>query len=330
MKTFITTLLLNIVCIAALCQRTDISFEKYPFKMEVLQRLTDKKDSIMPTYTAGQFQYIDTRTHTTVFEKTFEVAYPFDGRNAAVIKSGDKFGIIDRTGHMLVEPQYSDFQFWDTPFNENLVFFNAQYRQAFDLNRGIFITPSNGCRKPLIIWPFGIVFKENNKYGIESRKPVHQNKEEHLIPPTFDSIYLITPTMFIGRRGNNFVLLDSIGKKVLPGDYKDLIISRAINDHSYPRIIGLKSGEEWEYYSLNEPRQLFLKSRFKCRSIGEVKIKNAFGIYNEHGKDHVLFTDNRIMKDSYDWISDNGTLGITNDAVYIIGEDGNSFLYYKK
>jgi hypothetical protein len=330
MKAAIVTFLLNIFFLSAQCQNPNINFAGYPFDIKVLQGLADRKDSIMPAFKDGKFQYVDVKTGTKIFEKTFDVAYPFDGRNAAIIKSGDKYGIIDRHGKLLVEPQYLSFQLWDTPFRENFVSFNNASVYVFDLQSGIFVTPGNGCAKPFIERPCCVLYKQGSKYGVSKIIDNDYNNQRPLMAPVFDTVYLINATMAIGNKEDRIICIDTASKPFFVGIYQEVLMSRPRNEFSYPWVIGLKSSKEWEYYSIGAKLKLLLTSEFKCSGIGEVRIKNAFGIYEERGKFHVLYLDNQTMKEGYDWISENGTIGIAGDSVYIIGGDGIPFLYYRK
>lgn len=330
MKATIITFLLNIYCIVGLCQDSAINLAGYPFDIKVLQSLADIKDSIMPAFRDGKFQYVDVRTRTCVFGKRFDVAYPFNGRNAAIIKSGDKYGIIDRHGKLLVAPQFLSFQLWNTPLRENLVSFGLASDYVFDLQKGIFVNPGNGCAKPFIERPCCVLYKHGSKYGISKIIDNDYNNLRPLMEPVFDTVYLINASMAIGNKEDRIISIDTAGKPFFLGIYQEILMSKPKNDFSYPWVIGLKADKEWEYYSIEPKLKLLFKNEFKCSSIGEVRIKNAFGIYKEKGKYHILFLDNQTMEEGYDWISENGTIAIADDVVYIIGDDGVPFLYYGK
>ncbi|KAA5532192.1 hypothetical protein F0919_15435 [Taibaiella lutea] len=303
MKAAVITFLLNAFWMAGFCRDSEINLAGYPFDIKVLQNLSDKKDSIMPVFKEGKFQYVDVKTGTRIFEKTFDIAYPFDGRNAAIIKSDGKYGIIDRHGKLLAAPEYRSFQLWDAPFRENFVSFDNASDYGFDLQKGIFVNPGNGCEKPFMERPCCVIYKQGDKYGISKIKDNNYSSQRILIAPVFDTVYLINAAMAIGSKEDKIICIDSSGKPFFLGIYKEVIMSRPLNEFSYPQVIGLNTGRDWEYYRVGLKPELLLTSEFKCSGIGEVRIRNAFGIYQEKGKFHILYQDGQAMKEAYDWIS---------------------------
>ena len=317
----IKTVILLFFAFSKLCSQTKVEFNKLPFDIETLQSLSYKKDSIMPKFITDKFYYVNTKTNEKIFDKGFEIAYPFVGRKSAIIKLNGKFGIVDRKGNLLVEPSYNSFQLWHTTFRENFVAFGGNANNVFDLLNGEYVIPGNGCENPNPERANVSSFKgKNGKYGIiENQKAI--------INPIYDSIYLIKFSLIIVKKKKRIGIIDENNVKLLPFNYEDIIISKPHN-YTIPNLIGLKNENIWEYYQLENKPKLLAKSEFKCRNIGEIIIKNGIGIYKNNQKFNVLFYDGSSMLKEYDWISNDGTIAINEKNIYILGDDGIPFLYY--
>ncbi|MBD8084591.1 hypothetical protein [Chryseobacterium caseinilyticum] len=120
-------------------------------------------------------------------------------------------------------------------------------------------------------------------------------------------------------------VINGNGKIIIPFTYNKILLSS-----KRPNVIGLKNISNWEYYNLSDKLTLILKSKFECMNIGEIANKNGFGIYKINNKYNVLFKDGSSLNKNYDWISDNGTIGIDDNKVFIFGSDKTPFLYYEK
>ena len=310
-----------------------VDFSQFPFEIGSLENLSYHKDDIMPTFIDGKFYYVDLKTGKKITDKGFDVAYPFKGRVSTIVKSGNKFGVIDRSGKLLVEPVYNGFSLWDTFMRENFACFYTGKEKfvVFDLASGNYVTPGNGCGEPGVahtdFWSF---IGDNNKYGIKKVINNDYDNPKEIIPPIFDSVYLITSNLIIVMKNNKIGVIDEHNKNILPFEYDNIILS-SCDESSFPEIMGLFKNANWEYYDINRERpKLILKSEHKCSSMGEINIKTGFGIFEKDGKYNILFTDGSVMKKEYDWISAQGNIAIDNNEVYIIAQDGIPFLYYKK
>jgi len=316
-------ILLLIFSFSKLCSQTKIEVGKLPFNIETLQSLSYKKDSIMPKFISDKFYYVNTKTNKKISKEGFEIAYPFVGRKSAIIKLNGKFGVVDRKSNLLVEPIYNTFQLWDTEFRENFVAFGTNANNVFDLLNGRFVIPGNGCAKPNPeIENLSSYKGKNGKYGINK-------KQKTIIEPIYDSIDLIKYSLIVARKKNKIGIIDEDNSTLLSFSYEDIVIAKPHNYYTIPNLIGLKNGNVWEYYNLGIKPILITKSKFKCQNIGEIIIKNGFGIYKIDQKFNILFYDGSSMVKEYDWISNDGTIAINENKIYILGDDGNPFLYYQ-
>lgn len=306
--------------------QNQLEFKKFPFDMETLQSLSYKKDSIMPRFVSGKFYYLNTKTNKIIGNEGYEVAYPFVGRTSAIIRRNGKYGVVNRKGKLLVEPSYNSFQLWHTPMRENMVAFNNDANSVFDLLQGEFVIPGNGCAEPYVERATIFSFKgATGKYGIYK---IDENQtHKTIIKPIYDSIYLIKFKFIVAKKNNKIGIIDENDNIIIPFTYENIVISKP-KHFTISNFIGLKNETNWEYYQLSNKPILLLKSEFKCQNIGEITIKKGFGIYNHNNKYNILFYDGSSMKNEYDWISNDGTLAMLEDRLYILGDDGIPLLYY--
>ncbi|UTX48922.1 WG repeat-containing protein [Chryseobacterium sp. MA9] len=327
MRQIITILFLTFSI--TLFSQAKIEFDKFPFNIEALKDLSYKKDSIMPKFIGDKFYYININTNKKISEVGFQVAYPFVGRKSTIIKMEDNFGVIDINGNVLAKPTYKSFQLWRTPMRENFAALcrtnNCSSFEVFDLAKGDFVIPDNGCAIPYFERERLISFKsKNKKYGVNQLDENYQNPKT-VIKPVFDSIYDIRRNFITAKKNGKIGVVDGNNKTILPFTYGKIILS-----NERPNLIGLKNNSIWEYYNLFDKLGLVLKSKYECKNIGEIIIDDGFGIYKVNDKYNILFNDGTSLNQNYDWISDKGTIAIDSDKVYIFGNEKVPFLYYEK
>lgn len=312
-----------------LYSQNKIEFDKFPFDMETLQDLSYRKDSIMPKFIDDKFYYINTNTHKKISEIGFQAAYPFVGRKSTLVKTDGNFGIVDSNGKLLTRPIYKVFQLWHTPMRENFVALcqtsDCSSFGVFDLQKGEFIVPGNGCAEPYVERERIIPFKgENKKYGVSKLDENYQNGKT-IIQPIYDTIYHIRKNFIVAKKNGKIGMVNENNNAVLPFSYSKVILSKAD-----PNLIGLKINSNWEYYNVYNKPVLVLKSKFECENIGEMINENGFGIYKINNKYNLLFKDGTSLSQNYDWISDKGTIAIDGNKVFIFANDKTPFLYYEK
>ncbi|WP_102981504.1 WG repeat-containing protein [Chryseobacterium scophthalmum] len=327
MKQIITILFLTFSI--TLFSQAKIEFDKFPFNIEALKDLSYKKDSIMPKFIGDKFYYININTNKKISEVGFQTAYPFVGRKSTIIKVDDNFGVIDMTGNILVKPSYKVFQLMHTSMRENFVALchtnNCSSFEVFDLAKGDYVIPDNGCAIPFFERERLISFKsKNKKYGVNQLDENYQNPKI-VLKPVFDSIYDIRRSLVIAKKSGKIGIVDGNNKITLPFKYNKIIIS-----NERPNLIGLRINSIWEYYNLFDNLGLVLKSKYECKNIGELVVDDGFGIYKINNKYNILFKDGTSLNQNYDWISDKGTIAIDNNKVYIFGNEKIPFLYYEK
>ncbi len=327
MRQIITVLFITFSII--LFSQNKIEFNKFPFDIEALKDLSYKKDSIMPKFVGDKFYYVNVDTNQKISEIGFTAAYPFVGRKCTIIKVDDNFGVIDMSGNILIKPTYKLFQLWHTPMRENFVALcktnNCSSFEVFDLAKGDYVIPDNGCAIPYFERERLIFFKsENKKYGVHELDEKYQNPKL-VLKPIFDTIYNVRRNLVLAKKKGKIGIVDRNNKIILPFIYDKIILSKEKSN-----LIGLKINSTWEYYSLLDNLRLLLKSKYECTNIGEIIVDGGLGIYIENNKYNILFYDGTSLSQKYDWISDKGTVAIDNNKVYIFGNEKIPFLYYEE
>lgn len=289
-----------------------------PFNITTLaNQQTYSLEHISPKFVKGEFFYFNVITKNKEFENGFEEAYPFIGKSA-LIKENGKFGVIDLKGNYLVQPKYESYHLPPYNHDSNLVIFiDFGNEFIFDLNLGKENTSGYTiCEEPAI--PIHSPFKSSeNKYGIKD-----------LIEAKYDSILDIHFDYFVMKKEGKIGVIDKNEKEILPFEYTDYIFSRGDYFVS-PQKIGLKKDKEWNYFEVNEIKgNAIVTSKIECFKMHNIFLKNALGIFKKKESFNILFTNGKKLKKNYNWISDNGLIGIKSKSVYLLNPDGTSTLYY--
>jgi hypothetical protein len=178
------------------------------------------------------------------------------------------------------------------------------------------------CKEPAIP-QFYVLKDENEKVGIK------KNENEIVIEAKYQEVLLVNFTYFIAKQNGKIGVVNFKDEILFPFEFDDVTFSRG-KYGSMPQIIGLKKGGKWEYYgNLTSQKSHIIDSNYKCDITTELSLKNAVGIFALNNKKNILFKDGSILPDDYDWISDNGTIGIQGNKVYLIYDKNNRHLYYE-
>ncbi|MCQ6961035.1 WG repeat-containing protein [Mucilaginibacter aquariorum] len=111
-RTFITLLLVSVIKSYGFAQ-IELPTKSYPFNFKYLAYAAQElivNDTIVPTYQASKYYYINSYTGKKVFKQGFEEAYPFYN-GSGLVKLNGEFGIIKKDGEIIVEPIFPRFQF---------------------------------------------------------------------------------------------------------------------------------------------------------------------------------------------------------------------------
>jgi hypothetical protein len=300
-----------------------------PFDTPALQALSQYKEEIMPTFINGKFYYVNVKTGKKAFVQGFDAAYPFGGENFAIVKAAGKYGVINKNGKYTVSPRYKSFKICSPMPWDHVVTFDSSNDLLFDLDRGKFITRA-GEIDPYIEPVNFVTFKgDDSRFGLKKIINNEYYNQKTLFEPVFDSVYILRPNYFVAAREGTIGIADGEGITLLPFEYDEIISSKPDESRAV-KLIGLRKATEWEYYRLEQKPELILRSAHQCVSLGDITIPGALGVCKSGSKYNVLFRTGTLLSKDYDWISNDATIAIDGNDVYIIGGDGDPFFYYKK
>jgi len=295
---------------------------EFPFDLNTLSiQKAYSIESILPRIENDKFYYLNKKTGKREFENNFEEAYPFIGKSALIKKNG-KYGIIDLNGNYIIKPTYQNYELPPYEEESHLIIFSEEF--IFDLNSGA--KSENGyiiCAEPAIP-EFKTFSNEVNKYGIKKTY-----NDEIIIVAKYDSIIDIHFDFFVVKLKNKIGVINTKGEKLIPFDYEEVTFSRG-NYYSTPQKIGLKKGSKWTYFNLPNPeKNVIISSKQKCIQMHNLLMKNSVGIFEKKKRFNILFENGETLEDYYDWISENGLVGIKNKSVYFLNSNGSSTFYYE-
>ncbi|MEE1945672.1 hypothetical protein VRU48_11190 [Pedobacter sp. KR3-3] len=304
-----------------------------PFNLETLTRLSLRPDSILPSFDGHYFYYKNIKNNQKITEQGFELAYPFNSFDYALIKNGSKFGIIDRNGNLIVDPKQNNFLLSDRLRSYEDYLLVVSEEKSFDLRTGKLASQWIACAEPMA--PALFVFSnKHGKYGLKKRK-VSDNIEDTVVKPTFDSIYFAGHQIAVAKKKNKIGVVDETGQTLFKFDYDDFLIQgfnsggRRFPASYSPQFMGLFKNKKWEYYNLEKGKPVAIISFVhRCEILGDLIVKNGLGIFKDDKKYRILYKDGSSSPEAYDWLSSKASVGISNNKVYLIQADGKRYSYY--
>ncbi|HVZ98378.1 MAG TPA: WG repeat-containing protein [Chitinophagaceae bacterium] len=151
-----------------------------------------------------------------IFQGKYDHIDTFSTEGLAVVRSGLKYGFIDKTGKEIIPPEYSIA----SGFSEGLAavavfegneiiwrYIDATGREAIVCNRkGIFAYPFSGGFARILL-------KDENKWGLIDKA----GKE--LVPPKYDEIGDFSEGMAAVKLNDKYGYIDTTGKEVIQCKY---------------------------------------------------------------------------------------------------------------
>jgi len=291
-----------------------------PFNLSTLvDQQTYSIKNIIPQIEGGKFYYFNQTTNEKEFENGFEEAYPFIGKSA-LIKDNGKYGVIDLKGNYLVQPIYNNYQLPPYEDESNLIIFSDDL--LFDLTLGM--KSENGyiiCEEPAVPHLKSFL-NQKNKYGIKNFS------EKIIVKAKYDSIIDIHTDFFVVKLKDKIGVINKSGETLINFEYDDIIFSRG-EYYTLPQMIGLKKDEKWIYFKIDgSNKKEILSSEYKCFKMHGIFIKNAVGLFKSKKGINILFENGETLKKDFDWISENGLIGIRGKSVFFLNPDGTATKYY--
>lgn len=287
----------------------------YPFKfreLEEFSRYMNPNDTLKPTYIKGSFIYINLNKPKQINKSLYQEAYPYQ-KDYAVVKQGNKYGIINRKGKFVVTPIYSDFHIPDDQYS--VVFEDGSY---FNFASGKQETTEFGEADRW--YPETYAYKVGEKFGIKVKGNINnvEIKGEINIKPVYDSILYTSYKYIIAEYNGKYGIIDTVGNTILPFQYASFVNS----SYDYLYYFALKKDSYWYYYF--NLKQLF-KSKYEPVELRKnkhiFKIKKLYNFFDDSGK--------VMLPQNYKYISGRGCLAVDKrNKIVFLDSKGKAFVYY--
>ena len=268
--------------------------------MESLSGASLETDTIKPFFNDGKFFYENVLSNKLIVNEGFTEAYPFI-KGYAVIKKGGNYGIIDRSGKIIVNPEYKSFYLED--FGAKIVF--GEYE--FDYFSGKLTDYS--FRDVERYFPQNTIYKSNHKFGIKFQSG-------YTTPAVYDTVLSAEYEKFaVVKKGNKLGVIDRKGNYIIPLKYDGF-------KEGYPEQFALKKNTSWDYYKNGE---LIFNS-------GNIPVYWRYDKIIFRSGDYYGCMDEKgtqILAAKYKWISLVGPVAINSkNQVVFYSKGKQDFVYY--
>lgn len=294
-----------------------------PFRISYLECFVKKNPigNIYPRFIEDGFYYIDNEADEIAIPIRFNEAYPFINK-CALVKYNDKYGVINQEGKYVIEPIYAEpkLNSWINPFIISLDTI------VFDLNLGTKMS-SRFYNPNFHAHPLGstiYVQKVDDKYGLMT------DAEEFVVKPQFDSIFFFDEYLDIAlaQKKNKIGIINSKNDIVQPFEYDSIILGKNIQYNMH--VYALYKKGKWYYFSPHQPETELFSSPHKIIYFRRNRFSNGnlLGIYKIDSQYNALSIQGKSFPHNYDMLSEDALVGIRNNIVYLIFEDGTEIPYY--
>lgn len=266
------------------------------------------------------FYYFDSKTNKKIISEGFEMAYPFVGKTA-IVKQKKHWKLIDKKGKIVYDSKSETAPFFSS-YEKYVLFNNDKF--IYDLKLGRQEKGYIYCAEPASP-DYYIKTLNNGKFSFIKIK---NNKEENVFQMEFDSIsqqqflmYENNDNLLILKKNNKFGIAYANGTYLTEIKYK--------NAAFIGNYIMVFENNKWNYYLYeNQKLKLITSSDYECKY--DVYQSNVIGVFEKNKKFNILKKDGQILNLYFDYISWNGTFGVSGESVYILNSDGNYQLYFTK
>jgi hypothetical protein len=270
--------------------------------------------SILQTWKKESMFYVDSNDKI-IIPKGFDIAYPFF-KKAALVKEGEKYGVIDKRGDFLLPLEYDKVDVGPFDNESHLVILDG--KTIFNLNDGKLASYYTRGEEP----------DSSENYILSNPDdPNGTSQNERSTNPTrYDSVITFCPDFIIAKKNGKIGVLGSDGKIILDFVFDNATFSESVyTGWTYP-IFGLELNGVWNYF---KKEKAILKSKYRCVSFGTL-LPNSVGVVKKRNKHFVLFEDGGTNKRGYDFISENGLVGIRKKNVYVLKTKRSGRLCYRR
>jgi hypothetical protein len=232
-----------------------------------------KEIALFPINKNGKFGYID-RTGKIVIKPQFDVAGGFS-EELAKVKIGSKYGYIDTTGKVVINPQFDDaFE-----FSEELALVKLGTKYGYIDKTGKFvINPKFRTAKDFLEGLAGVRIdaKEGNidKYGYIDKTG------KIVINPQFNDAFRFSEGLALVKIGEKYGYIDKTGKKIIEPQFDQ---ARNFSDG----LAMVKLGKDYGY--IDKRGNLAIEPQFDnadsfSEGLARIKLGSSYGYIDKGGK----------------------------------------------
>ncbi|WP_294250684.1 WG repeat-containing protein [uncultured Chryseobacterium sp.] len=280
-----------------------------------------KEDDRSEKNTGQSYHFYNRKTKSRVFPDGYEAAYPFAGKTA-LVKHNNRWGLIDRNGKFVYHHPVPDIVRLSS--YEKFVLFSDDRtdRIIYRMQDGSRQESSIACAMPAT--PDYFISKTGNgKYNLTSQdhQPVFSTDSDTIISNN-RLLYKDNPdNLILAKKKNRYSLLDTEGKEITKTKY-----TKARFTGPY---VMLSEKNQWNYYTYqNKQLHFMFSSPYECRT--PAYQENAVGVFRTPEGYNILKANGEILRDYFEYISDEGTYGVKGNILFIFSSDAGYYAYTEK
>lgn len=265
------------------------------------------------------FYFYNRKTKTKIFPYGYQIAFPFVGKTA-LVKYNDRWGLIDRSGRFIYYTGFPGGVRLSSYEKFVLFYGNENNKIIYNMYDGTKQESSIYCAMPAT--PDYFVSEiEKGKYNLINRK------RETIFKTEMDSIISKQAYIYKENTDQNLLILKKKNKYGLYlSDGSEIVKIKYEKAKFVGNYIMLFENNIWKYYTYeNNKLSLILSTPFECNT--SAYQTQVIGVFKKDNKYNLLKISGETLPESFDYISDNATYGIKENALVTFDAEANYYTY---